>query len=91
MALAFDNLCAARHETPWESATRVVPWSVREYTLEAWVEGGWREVAREEENVHRYREHRFAPVCAERLRLTVHSTHGEGQSARVYRFSVYRG
>ena len=42
VALAFDNLCAERHENPWESGARVVPWCVRAYSLETWGEGGWR-------------------------------------------------
>jgi hypothetical protein len=89
VALTFDNLCAARHENPWESGTRVVPWCVSRYTLEAGAEDGWREIVRVEDNYRRFREHRFAPLAADRLRLTVRATHGEGQSARVYRVSVY--
>ena len=89
VTLTYDNLCAARHENPWESGTRVVPWCVSCYTLEAWGESGWREIVRVEDNYHRFREHQFAPLTAERLRLTVHATHGEGHSARVYQVSVY--
>ena len=82
-----NALYAARHENPWESGTRVVPWCVRAYTLEAGSEGSWQEIVRVEDNYHRFREHCFAPLTADRLRLTVHATHGEGHSARVYRAS----
>jgi hypothetical protein len=89
VTLTFDNLCAARHDNPWESGTRVVPWLVRSYALSVREDGEWREIVRVEDNYHRFRTHTFASLSTTRLRLAVHSTHGPGHPARVYQISAY--
>ena len=89
VTLTFDNLCAARHDNPWESGTRVAPWLVRSYALAVWEDDGWREIVRIEDNHHRFRAHVFAPLSTTRLCLTVHATHGLGYPARVYQISAY--
>jgi ribulose 1,5-bisphosphate synthetase/thiazole synthase len=87
--LTFDNLCASRHDNPWESGTRVAPWLVRSYVLAVREGGEWREIVRVEDNHHRFRRHTFAPLSSAELRLTVHATHGPGHPARVYQISAY--
>jgi len=89
VTLTFDNLCAARHDNPWESGTRVAPWLARSYALAAWEDGRWREIVRVEDNHHRFRTHDFAPLSTGRLRLTIDATHGGGHPARVYQISAY--
>ena len=61
----------------------------KEYTVEAHVDGAWREIAAEDCNIHRFRVHQFDAVTTDRLRLTIHANHGDGGSARVYRIGVY--
>jgi hypothetical protein len=63
VALTFDNLCAARHDNPWESGSRVAPWLVRAYTLAVREGDEWREIVRVEDNHHRFRTHAFARLC----------------------------
>ena len=88
VALTFDNLTAYRHDNPWESGRRVLPHLVKAYTLAYRADGAWHEIARETCNYHRFRRHRFDPVTARQLRLRVLSTHGDGESARVYQVRV---
>ena len=81
--LTFDtDMNAAYHTVP------LVPECVRDYEL-SWHDGEtWRSIVREEGNFQRRRIHRFDPVTATRLRLTVHATHG-APSARVFEIRAY--
>lgn len=85
--LTFDNLTAFRHDQPWESGTRVLPFLVKSYTVDYWVDGEWRELLREENNIHRFRWHQFTPVCTARIRLRLLETHGKAV-ARLYQIQV---
>ncbi|MGD9498360.1 MAG: FAD-dependent oxidoreductase, partial [Armatimonadota bacterium] len=64
------------------------PECVRDYVLAAEIDGAWQELARVTDNYHRRREHRFVPVVARRVRLTVTATNGD-PSARVYALRLY--
>lgn len=55
------------------------PECVRDYTIEAFVAGDWRELLSVEGNYHRLREHRVEPITA---------TNGD-PSARVYALRLY--
>jgi hypothetical protein len=91
VCLAFDNLARLRHEQPWECGQRVLPILVESYELAAWQGGEWQTLAVVSSNYHRFRQHRFAPVQADKLRLRVLATHGgaAAASARVYEVQVY--
>jgi hypothetical protein len=89
--LTFDNLTASRHEAPWESGQRVAPHLVKSYSIACRIAGEWRELVHEPCTFHRFRRHRFEAIFADALRLRVHATHGEGESARVYQVRVLRG
>lgn len=64
------------------------PECVRDYSLSAEIDGRWQELAGATGNYHRRREHRFGPVTASRVRLTVTATNG-GPSARVHAVRLY--
>ncbi len=90
VCVTFDNLCRLRHENPWENATRVAPHLVRAYELAYWQGDGWQELAQVEDNYHRFRQHRFAPITTDRIRLRVVAVYGGQAQARVYQVRVGR-
>jgi hypothetical protein len=61
---------------------------VRDYTLECWVHGAWKTVARVRDNFQRFRRHQFAQVETDKVRLTVEATHG-ASTARVFEIRLY--
>ncbi len=84
--LIFDtNLSRTNMSTP---GLFRAPECVRDYTLEAEIEGRWQELAAVTGNYHRRREHRFEAVVATKVRLTVTATNGDS-SARVYALRLY--
>jgi len=87
--LVFDTLHRKSAEYPWHMGKRVSDMCVRDYALEALVDGDWRTLAQVEGNYRRVREHRFEPVEAARLRLRVLAMNGDGFGARVYQVRVY--
>lgn len=66
------------------------PETVRDYTLEVLYGGSAQEVARVQGNYQRKRVHRFEPLEATGLRLTVHATWGAPE-ARVFEVRAYEG
>lgn len=65
------------------------PQTPRDYTIEGWVDGAWRELHRETGNYQRHRRHRLAvPVKTDRLRVVFHATNGD-PSAGVYEIRAY--
>ncbi len=65
------------------------PDCVKDYVLEAHVDGKWQELTRVEDNYMRRRVHRVGKVRSDRLRVRVLATNG-APSARVYEVRVYR-
>ena len=61
---------------------------VKDYELEVLADGAWWTVAEETGNARRLRVHRFSPVKADAVRLTVKATHGLPE-ARVFEIRVY--
>lgn len=59
-----------------------VPLCVKDYRVEVFAKGSWQEVARVADNIMRKRTHSFAPVTAEKIRVTVERTWGDA-SARI--------
>ena len=81
--LTFDTDMNTSHHT-----IPIVPQTVRDYRL-SWFDGAeWRPLVYETGNFQRRRVHRFAPVVAARLRLTVEATNGD-RSARVFEIRAY--
>lgn len=67
------------------------PECVRDWRLQARVDGRWREVYAETDNYQRRRTARFPSVTASALRLDALATNGTGgEGARVYEIRVYR-
>ena len=81
--LTFDTDMNNRwHGTP------LVPECVRDYELSYHDGRDWIALVSETGNFQRRRAHRFAPVTASKLRLTIHQTHG-APSARVFEIRAY--
>ncbi|MGH3727652.1 MAG: FAD-dependent oxidoreductase [Micromonosporaceae bacterium] len=77
------------HEYDSYPALAADPQCVRDYTLQAWHDGGWRDLVRVEGNYQRGRVHPLeAPVTTSRLRLVVHASNGD-PSAAVYEVRCY--
>ncbi len=83
VTLTFDNLTQLRHDAPWECGQRVAPFLTADYELHYEQDGQWQTLVVEQNNHHRFRQHRFSPVTASRLRLRVLKTHGGPAQARV--------
>ncbi|MBN2449654.1 MAG: FAD-dependent oxidoreductase [Lentisphaeria bacterium] len=66
----------------------LVPQCARNYEVAVPRGDAWQTVVTETENFQRHRQHRFAPVTTDRLRLTVSATHGDA-SACVYEIRAY--
>jgi hypothetical protein len=64
------------------------PETVRDYTLEARQDGGWRELARETGNYQRLRVHHLQPLQTQSLRLRVTATNGD-PAARLFELRTY--
>jgi hypothetical protein len=65
------------------------PQCVRDYAIEAWVDGAWREVHRTQGNYQRLRKHALElPVTTDKLRIVVHATNGDA-SAAIYEVRCY--
>jgi hypothetical protein len=65
------------------------PQTPRDYAIEAWLEGSWREIHLEKGNYQRRRRHVLAgPVSVERLRVVIHATNGDPVAA-VYEMRAY--
>ncbi|WP_284642329.1 FAD-dependent oxidoreductase [Paenibacillus silviterrae] len=80
-----DLINLHHHRTPFE----VIPELVRDYRVEALVDGAWTVLHRETANRKRKRVHRLdAPVTAAKLRLAVEATNGTPY-AEVYEIRVY--
>jgi len=85
-AVVFDsNLSRTNRGMPGFSRA---PECVRDYVLEAEIDGRWQELVRVTGNYHGRREHHFEAVVASRVRLTVSATNGD-PSARVYALRLY--
>jgi len=81
--ITFDNLAASRADNPWESGERVLPMLAKAYDLSAKVGDEWVCLVEEDQNIHRFRTHRFEPVLASQLRLRVLATTTRGASRVV--------
>ena len=82
--LTFDTRMNSRFpEAP------VAPECVKDYRLSYFDGKGWVELAAVKDNFLRHRIHRFAPVTASKIRLTVEATQGD-PSARVFEIRAYR-
>lgn len=89
IVLRFDDIVRLNKENPWEHGPRAVPYLVRDYALDAEVDGSWREMGRVEGNHQRLREHRLPATTATRLRLRILAMHASTEPARLYSISVY--
>lgn len=68
-----DLINLHHHRTPFE----IIPELVKDYRIEAWIDGGWTVLHREKDNRRRKRVHALpSPVRTERVRLAVESTNG---------------
>jgi len=65
------------------------PQCAADYTIEALIDGGWRELVAERQNYQRHRRHRLAAaIPTTQLRIVIHATHGD-PSAAMYEVRCY--
>jgi len=86
-----DLINLHHHRTPFE----VIPELVKDYRLEALINGEWRVIHKEKSNRKRKRVHHFdTPIAMDRLRIVVSSTNGSNRveiiEARVYSDKTYK-
>jgi hypothetical protein len=65
-----------------------VPERVKDYEIQAWVEGTWKTVAEETGNIQRLRIHKIEPVQADKIRVVVKKTWGD-KAARIFEVRAY--
>ncbi len=88
--VTFDTIERAYRDAPINAGEPYARRCVSSYRLEALAAQGWREVAAEADNCQRHRVHRFPPVRARALRLTVRAVRDEAAfRARVYEVRAY--
>jgi hypothetical protein len=83
LQVTFDTLLRAATDGG------IAPQCVRDYLIEAEINGMWRTVHEETDNYHRFRRHVFAPIKAAALRLTLLSVWEKGTRPGVYEIRVY--
>ena len=64
------------------------PETVKDYCVEAQVDGAWKTLAEVKGNYQRQRIHEFDTLAVKKLRLSVNSTNGE-KEARVFEVRAY--
>lgn len=80
-----DIINLHHHRTPFD----IVPELVRDYRLEARIDGDWREIERVRDNRHRHRVHTFErPVTADAVRVRIEATNG-AERANVVAVRVF--
>ena len=84
LQLVFDFEDAGKPAT-----MEVIPEQVKDYEVEAFVDGRWLQIVKERDNFQRFRRHQFLMQKASKLRLTISATHG-GPFANVYEIRVYK-
>ncbi len=76
---------AAKHR---RQVAGVPPELVRSFTIEAMIDGSWREVANVTENIRRYVAVDIDSITTDQLRVTLHDTYG-ANSIKMYHLGVY--
>ena len=69
-------------------ATKIPRTLATDYVLEAFDGERWHELARVAGNNLRHRVHRFAPIAAERVRMTIFDS-GDHKTARLFEIRFY--
>ena len=81
-----DLINLHRHKTPYE----IMPELVKDYRIEAWINGEWVVVIREQHNRTRRRVHKLQEaIRTDKIRLVVESTNG-APAAEVIEIRAYR-
>jgi len=89
--LTFDTIERAYRDAPINSDQPYARGCVTSYLLEAQTPSGWQPLADVEGNYQRHCVHRFTPVIAQALRLTVRAVRDPAYRARVYEVRAYAG
>ena len=86
--LTFDSLSRDYASMPLDCNERVSELLVKEYTVEAFVDGAWKTVYQKADNYHRFNAITFEAVTTDRLRITAQKTWGD-KPPRIYEVRVY--
>lgn len=87
--LTFDTIDRAYRDAPINGDEAYARRCVTSYLLEALTDSGWQTLADIADNPQRHRIHRFEPVTARALRLTVRAVRDPAFRARVYEVRAY--
>ncbi len=87
--ITFDTLERTYREMPLDSGKKVSPRLVRDYRIEAFIDGRWETLCDVTDNFRRFRRHTFAPVTSGRLRILIRRVWDEETPAAVYEVRVY--
>lgn len=88
VALTFDGIGRRYTDMPFNDGTQTFGPMVRDYRVEAEVDGQWRQVATVTDNYHRFRVHEFDPLTVTALRLVVEAANAPEFGARVVEVRV---
>ena len=86
--ISFDSIERTYREMPLDCGKRVSELLVRDYEIEALIDGKWESIAKVTDNFHRFRRHEFENIKSVSIRLNVNKTWGGG-NARVYEVRIY--
>lgn len=70
------------------NALKLIPEQVKDYEIEALVNGKWVPIAKERDNFQRFRKHQFRTQQATKLRLAISATHG-APTASLFEIRAY--
>ena len=87
--ITFDTIERTYREMPLDCGKRVSEMTVRDYKLEALVNGEWVMITDVKDNYRRFRRHSFVKILTANLKLTVNKTWGNEGYARIYEIRVY--
>jgi 2-polyprenyl-6-methoxyphenol hydroxylase-like FAD-dependent oxidoreductase len=87
--LTFDTIERAYRDAPINCDEPYARRCVTSYLLEAQTPAGWQTLADVVDNHQRHRIHRFAPVTAQAVRLTIRAVRDPAFRARVYEVRAY--
>ena len=85
--ITFDSLQRTYREMPLDCGKRVSDFLVRDYEIEAYINGEWVMVGQAEDNYRRFRRHTFDEIKTDKIRLNIKKTWGT--NARIYEVRIY--
>ena len=86
--ITFDSLARAYHSMPLDCEKRVSDLLAKHYTVEAMINGEWKQIFEKDNNYHRFNKINIDSVKTDRVRINVLENWGEN-TARIYEVRIY--